>query len=157
MIGRLVLLVLMEDRKCKFWFCHPNSAMFCWIMPAEAYSVWGWIWLYRTSLFTKCSIASLKVKQVPCARASCPGPGRNGELAYAISVLHEYVLYSERSLFFCIFLFFFLFPQHALIFCPFVCSYFFLSFLIASPGHPLQITPLENSRLIKITVVNLSL
>lgn len=156
MIGRFVLLALIEDIKHKSPFYHPNSSMFCWKMPAEAYSAWGWTWLYHRGLFTKCSVACLKVKRVPCARAPCPGLGRNGELAYTISVLHEYVPSSGRSLFLHLPLFFSSACPDFLPF-PLLPLWVFLSFLIASPGHPLRITPLENGRLTKITVVNLCL
>lgn len=145
MIGRFVLLALIEDIKHKSWFCHPNSTMFCWKMPAEVYSSWGWTWLYCTGLFRKCSTAGPKVKWVPCPRAPCPGLGSNGELAHTISVLHEYVLSSGRSLFLHLPLFFLSVPF------PLLPFFFCVSFLIVSPGHPLWITPLERS-ITKITV-----
>lgn len=112
--------------------------------------------MYNTGLLTKCSIACLKVKCVPCAKAPCPGVGSSGELAYTISVLDEYVLSSEISLFLHLPLFFFLsmpcFPALS-----FDTSLWFLSFLIASPSHPLQIIPLKNGRHTKKIVLNLSL
>lgn len=88
-----------------------------------------------------------------CARAVHSGLERRGESARTISVLHEHMLFSGYL--FCIFLFFS--SAHPDL-PPFPLSLFILwSVLIASPGHPQQITPLENGRITKITIVKICL
>lgn len=128
-------------------------------------------------LVYKCSTACLKVRRVLCARAPCPALDRRGESAYVISVLHEYMLFSRRSLFLhppvCFFLYVFL--KNYFNFCYFFLATcpdfpplppihlspmlfaFFFSSLIASPGHPQQLTPLDNGRLTRLTVAYLCL
>lgn len=78
--------------------------------------------------------------------------GEKGRVSPHISELHKHMFFSGYL--FCIFLFF---NHHTLTCLHFLSLFILRSVLIASPGHPQQVTPLENGRITKITIVKICL